>query len=58
MSPCGVIGDVITLKKYFQKWPPFWGRDKLFLPEGIPEIEYASKLAIKISGILSFWSML
>ena len=22
----------------FLKWPPFWGRDKLFLPEVIPEV--------------------
>ena len=26
----------------FSKWPPFWGRDKLFLPEVIPGGEYTS----------------
>ena len=38
------------------KWPPFWGHDKLFLPEVILEVEYTSKIAISISFILSFWS--
>ena len=29
-----------------------------FLPEVIPEVEYTRKIAISISNILSFWSML
>ena len=29
-----------------------------FLPEVIPEVEYTWKIAIGISDILSFWSML
>ena len=29
-----------------------------FLPEAIPEVEYTRKIAISISDILSFWSML
>ena len=29
-----------------------------FLPEVIPEVEYTRKIAISISDILSFWSML
>ena len=28
------------------------------LPAVVPEVEYASKIAISISDILSFWSML
>ena len=28
-----------------------------FLPEGIPEVEYATKIAMSICDILSFWSM-
>ena len=30
----------------------------IFLPEAIPEVEHASKIAINVSNILSFWSML
>ena len=30
----------------------------IFIPEVIPEIEFASQIAISISDILSFWSML
>ena len=37
---------------------PFWDRDKLFLPEVIPEIEYTNKKAMGISDIFSFWSTL
>ena len=33
-----------------------WARNKLFLPEVIPEVEYTRKIAIGISDILSFWS--
>ena len=29
-----------------------------FLPEVIPEAEYTRKIAMSISDILSFWSML
>ena len=29
-----------------------------FLPEIIPEVEYTKKIAMSISGILSFWTML
>ena len=29
-----------------------------FLPEVIPEVEYAKKMAMTISDILSFWSTL
>ena len=29
-----------------------------FLPEVIPEFEYTRKIAIRISDIFSFWSML
>ena len=29
-----------------------------FLPEVIPEVEFTRKIAISISDILSFWSML
>ena len=29
-----------------------------FLPEIIPEVEYTRKIAMSISNILSFWSML
>ena len=32
-----------------------FARDKLFLPEVIPEVEYNRKIAISISNILSFW---
>ena len=32
--------------------------DKLFLPDVIPEVEYTRKIAMGISDILSFWSML
>ena len=38
------------------KWPLFWARDKLFLPEVIPEDEYTRKIAMSIADILSFWS--
>ena len=31
---------------------------QFFLPEVIPEVEYARKIAIIISDILSFWSKL
>ena len=31
---------------------------KTFLPEIIPEVEYTKKIAMSISDILSFWSML
>ena len=31
---------------------------QIFLPEVIPEVEYARKIAISISNILSFWSTL
>ena len=52
--PCDVIDDVIMKNTFFHtwgqikavfniskfsKWPSFWARDKLFLPEVIPEIE-------------------
>ena len=30
----------------------------IFLPEVIPEFEYVTKIAMSISDILSFWSML
>ena len=42
----------------FSKRPPFRDPVKLFLPELIPKVAYASKIAIGISDILSFWSML
>ena len=29
-----------------------------FLPEILPEVEYTRKIAMSISDILSFWSML
>ena len=29
-----------------------------FLPEVMPEVEYTRKIAISISNILKFWSML
>ena len=53
----GQIEAVFNISK-FSKWPPFWVRDKLFLPEVIPEVEYTRKMAISISDILSFWSTL
>ena len=53
----GQIEAVFNISK-FSKWPPFWARDKLFLPEVIPEVEYARKIAMSISDILSFWSTL
>ena len=40
----------------FSKWPPFWDRDKTFLAEVIPEVEYTRK--ITILDILRFWSTL
>ena len=51
----GQIEAVFNIMK-FSKLPPFWARDKLFLPEVIPEVEYTRKIAISISDILSFWS--
>ena len=36
------------------KWPPFWARDKLFLPEVVSEVEYTRKIAISISDIWAF----
>ena len=42
----------------FSKWPLFWARDKLFLPEMIQEVEYAIKIAMSISDLLSSWSTL
>ena len=53
----GQIEAVFNISK-FSKWPPFWARDKLFLPEVIPEVEYTRKMAISISDILNFWSTL
>ena len=53
----GLIGVVFNISK-FSKWPPFWARDKLFLPEFMPEVEYTRKIAMIISDILSFCSTL
>ena len=53
----GQIEAVFNISK-FSKWPLFWARDKLFLPEVIPEVEYTRKIAMNISDILIFWSML
>ena len=54
---CGQIEGVFNISK-FSKWPPFIARDELFLTEVIPEVEFTRKIAISISGILSFWSTL
>ena len=35
----------------------FWSLQK-FLPDVIPEVEYTSKMAMRISDILSLWSAL
>ena len=53
----GQIKAVFNISK-FSKWPLFWARDKLFLPEVILEVEYTRKIAMSISEILSFWSTL
>ena len=53
----GQIEAVLNVSK-FSKWPPFWARDKLFLPKVIPEVEYTRKIAMSIAYILSFWSTL
>ena len=53
----GQIEAVFNISKFWE-WPPFWGRDKLFLQEVIPEVEYTRKMAIRISDISSFWSTL
>ena len=50
----GQIAAVLNISK-FSKWPSFWARDQLFLPEVIPEDEYTRKIAISISDILNFW---
>ena len=48
--------EVVFNNSKLSKWPPFWARDNIFLPEAIPEVEYTRKIAIGISDILSFWS--
>ena len=53
----GQIEAVFDIAK-FLRWPPFWARDKLFLQEVIPEVEYTREIAMRISDILSFWSTL
>ena len=49
----GQIEAVFNISN-FSKWPQFWARDKLFLPEVIPEVEYTRNIAMSISDVLSF----
>ena len=38
--------------------PAILSSQQTFSPEVIPEVEYTKQIAISISDILSFWSML
>ena len=38
--------------------PAILSSRQTFSPEVIPEVEYTKKIVIRISDILSFWSML
>ena len=44
----------ISISKFWKR-PPFWSRDKLFLPEVMLEVEYTRKIVISISDILSLY---